>query len=203
MLLPDLPRPPWSTHLSQSGHSPDVLTKVLSCCLVPSEPRVLGSSCFRHPALGCCGQATPSPQGGVSSCKAVLMASASQLQPLRDVGGERKGACAATGFLRMLPRNRESSSLALGERLVVGGLGWLHIWGPAWEAGPSLLGFKGLPLLPSAEAAFLLGAGTCPRVCAGALAPKWTENKRTEDWRVPAAGRQAGQEDSGVPPPGV
>lgn len=119
------------------------------------------------------------------------------------VGGERKGACAATGFLRMLPRNRESSSLALGERLVVGGLGWLHIWGPAWEAGPSLLGFKGLPLLPSAEAAFLLGAGTCPRVCAGALAPKWTENKRTEDWRVPAAGRQAGQEDSGVPPPGV
>ena len=40
---------------------------------------------------------------------------------------------------------------------VVGGLGWLRIWGSAWEAGPGLLGFKGLPLLPSAEAAFLLG----------------------------------------------
>lgn len=55
-------------------------------------------------------------------------------------------------------------SLALGERLVMRGPGWLRIWGPAWEAGPGLLGFKGLPLLPSAEAASLLGAGTCPRV---------------------------------------
>ena len=60
-------------------------------------------------------------------------------------------------------------------------MGWLLIRGPAWEAGQSLLGFKGPPLLPSAGATFLLGAGTRPRVRPGALAPKWAVNQRTED----------------------